>query len=191
MPQSPTFDPTNAVTFDLVHGHVHLEDAPSRVLVPAKALAALVAALGDSPAGEAFARELGAPLGVRVARRLAAGSTDGSALSSSVESVIDHLGGELALAGLGSLSMERWGQAMLLVVDQSPLNGGGDALMANVLAASLASATDMAISVVLLMRDQTRARFLITGKSGAEKANAWLKNGISWGEVLTRLHAAS
>ncbi len=48
------FDPSKAVTFDLTHGLVHLEGAPSRVLVPAEALLALAAAAG-AEATAAFA----------------------------------------------------------------------------------------------------------------------------------------
>src|SRR5262249_55758598 len=110
------FDPSKAVTFDLSHGLVHLEGAPSRLLVPAEALGALAAAAG-AEATRAFGRTLGEALGRRAGGRLAEG---GGLRGASADAVIEHLGGELALAGLGSLSLERWGRALVLVVDQSP-----------------------------------------------------------------------
>ena len=66
------FDPSKSVTFDLAHGLVRLEGAPEGLLVPADALAALVAAVG-AEAAAAFGRSLGEAMGQRVAGRLAEG----------------------------------------------------------------------------------------------------------------------
>ena len=199
MPQPP-FDPTKAVMFDLAHGLVHLEDAPSRLLVPAEALAQLARAAGPE-ASAIFARALGEPLGLRVARRLSGGSggspdappgtppgTEGTR-GASIEAVIDHLGGELALAGLGSLSLERWGRAMLLLVDQSPLARDGDDLLAGVLEAALGRAAGRPLRCLVLTHDPVRVRLLVAAEAAAERARGWLREGITWGEVLARLHA--
>lgn len=185
MPQAP-FDPTKAVTFDLAQGLVHLEDAPGRLLVPATALSTLAQAAGPE-ARAAFAKALGEPLGVRVARRF---TGDSGVKEASVEAVVDHLGGELALAGLGSLSLERWGRALLFTVDQSPLakDEAGEALLGEVLAAALQRATGRDVRCVPLMNDHVRVRLLVTGAAAAEKARAWLRDGVSWGDVLARLH---
>src|SRR4051812_29787773 len=141
MPEA-RFDPSKAVTFDLASGLVHLEGAPSRLLVPADALRALCEAAG-AEASSAFGRAIGAPMGQRVASRFAgAGEGAGEGVKkASVETIVDHLGGEMALAGLGSLALERWGHALVLVVDSSPLEGGGDRLLEAVLAGALEAAT--------------------------------------------------
>lgn len=175
----PTFDPTHAVTFDLASGRVHLEDAPSRVLVPADALATLTAAAGDE-AARAFGAAIGAPAGRRAARRL------GDAREATLSAWIEHLGGELALLGLGSLGVERWGDALVLTLDHGAL---GEAVTAAVLASALDAGTGRAAHAVPLARDATRARFLVTGAAGAEKAKRWLSEGAAWGDVLVRLHA--
>ncbi len=179
------FDPSKAVTFDLSHGLVHLEGAGARVLVPADALFALAGAAG-AEAGAALARSMGEAMGRRVASRL---TTEGVA-TASVEVVVEHLGGELALAGLGSLGLERWGRAAVLVVDQSPLGAGGDALLEGVLAAAVevAAQRDGGVHAVRLGRDGVRARFLLSGRAGIDKVRAWLAEGIPWGEALVRLH---
>jgi hypothetical protein len=177
------FDPSKAVTFDLTHGLVHLEGAPSRVLVPAEALLALAAAAG-AEATAAFARTLGAAMGRRVSARLAEPSVSGAA----VEVVVEHLGGELALAGLGSLGLERWGRAAVLVVDQSPLGGAGDALLEGVLASAVEAAAGRSVRALRLGRDGVRARFLLGGSRGLEKVRGWLAEGVPWGEALVRLH---
>lgn len=188
MPEA-RFDPSKAVTFDLASGLVHIEGAPSRVLVPADALRSLCAAAGGE-ASRAFGRSIGAPMGVRVAHRFASeGAAEGEDVrSASVEAIVDHLGGELAIAGFGSLSIERWGHALVLVVDNSPLEGEGDGLLEAVLEGSLEAATHRPARALLIARDSTRARFLIAGSAAVAKAKAWLEQGVSWGEALTRLH---
>ncbi len=178
----PRFDPSKSVTFDLTHGLVHLEGAPSRLLVPADALVALARAAGPG-ATATFGRALGEAMGRRAADRLSAGG------AAAVEDVVEHLGGELALAGLGSLGLERWGRAAVLVVDQSPLGAEGDALLEGVLAGAIDAAAGRAVHVLCLDRDGVRARFLLGGAAGVEKVRAWLGEGVPWGEALVRLHA--
>lgn len=179
------FDPSKAVTFDLAHGLVHLEGAPARLLVPADALGALAGAAGPE-AASAFGRTLGEAMGRRVASRLATAEGVGAA---AIDVVVDHLGGELALSGLGSLGLERWGRALVLVVDQSPLGAVGDALLEAALAGAVEAAAGKSVRTVLLGREGVRARFLVGGEAGAAKMKAWLAEGLAWGDALVRLHA--
>jgi hypothetical protein len=183
----PRFDPSHAVTFDLTHGLVHLEGAPSRLIVPAEALGALARAAGPG-ATAAFGRSTGEAMGRRVASRLAAAGGVGGA---AVDLVVEHLGGELALGGLGALSLERWGRALVLVVDQSPLGVEGDGLLEAILAGAIEAAAGRAVRALLLGRDAVRARFLIAGAAGVETVRAWLAEGVSWGDALVRLHASA
>ena len=178
------FDPSKAVTFDLARGLVQQEGAPSGLIVPAESLAALARAAGPE-ASRAFGRGLGEAIGRRVAGHLA--EADG-VRAAGVGAVVEHLGGELAMTGLGSLGLERWGRALVLVIDQSPLGAGGDALLETVLAAALEAAVGERSSVIVLARDGVRVRFLVTGAAGAEKVRAWLNEGVSWGDALVRLH---
>lgn len=182
----PNFDPTKAVTFDLARGLVRLDDDSSRLLVPAAALLALAKAAGPA-ASTAFAHSLGEPLGARVARHL---SGSDSLRAASPDIVVDHLAGELALVGLGSLTIERWGRALLLVVDRSPLAQDDASLLGGVLEGALLQATGRPVRCVLLSGG-AQSRFLVTGEAAAVKAREWLAGGVSWGEVLARLHAPS
>lgn len=181
------FDPSKAVTFDLSHGLVHLDGAPPRLLVPAEALGTLAEAAG-ADATRAFGRALGEAIGLRVASRLSAG--DGLR-GASVDAVIEHLGGELSISGLGALGLERWGRALVLVIDQSPLAQAGDALLEALLGSALEAASRQSALALFLDRDATRSRFLIAGNAGVEKVRAWLAEGVSWGEALVRLHASA
>jgi len=190
------YRPDHDVTFDFAHGLVHLSGAPARVLVPAEALGALCAAAGDE-AVAAFGRALGHAMGLRVAARLAmlsepenAAEAGSGARSASVETMVDHLGAELSLAGLGSLGMERWGHALAVVVDHCPLGARGDRLLEAVIGEAVGSATARHVHAVVLARDGVRARLLLTNATTAGRVRAWLDEGVAWGDALTRLHAA-
>lgn len=183
MPE-PHFDASNALTFDLEHGIVRLDGVPERVLVPAESLAALVAAAGEL-ATSVFGAAMGSDMGRRVASRLA--GADG-VRSATIDSVVDHLGGELALAGLGTLGAERWGSALVIVIDQSPLAEAGDGLLAAVLEGAFAVSAGRRVSAAKLMRDGVRARFLLTSAEGAAKVGTWIAAGSDWGDALVRLH---
>src|SRR5262245_44225278 len=113
---SPPFDASKAVTFDLSRGQIQKEDE-SRVLVSAHALVALCQAAGPD-ATSIFARAVGDAIGEAIARRFE--RAGGDAKGATIESVVEHLGGELALAGFGALSIERWGRALVFVVDRGP-----------------------------------------------------------------------
>jgi hypothetical protein len=176
MPYAP-FDPKRAVTFDLTAGQVHLQDSEPAVMVPAAALADLCKIAGDLATGN-LGRSIGQTMGKRVAARL--GGADGS----SIEGFVEHLAGELAVAGWGSLSLERWGRAMVLVVDR----GAQTSLMCAILEAALEAATTRKARCVPLVQEQHRARLLVTSAASAEKVAQWLARGVSWGEVLVRLH---
>jgi hypothetical protein len=181
---SPPFDASKAVTFDLSRGQIQKEDE-SRLLVSAKALVSLCQAAGPE-ATTTFGHAAGSAIGEAVAKRFerAGGDTKGAA----IEAVVEHLGGELAVAGFGALSVERWGRALVLVVDRGPGGGEGDKLLAPLLASAVSKATKVEARCVRLARDGERARFLITGPKGAEKVRDWLMSGVSWGEALVRLH---
>lgn len=181
---NPPFDASKAVTFDLARGQIQKEEEP-RVLVSANALLALCQAAGGDATG-VFARAAGDSIGESIARRFERAGAE--AKGASIESVVEHLGGELAIAGFGALSLERWGRALVLVVDRGLEGTAGDLLLAPLLASAVSKATKVEARCVRLSRDGDRARFLITGPRGAEKVRDWLLAGLSWGEALVRLH---
>ncbi len=180
----PPFDASKAVTFDLSRGQIQKEDEP-RLLVSASALIGLCQAAGGD-ATSAFARGTGEAIGDAIARRFERAGGDAS--GAPIEIVVEHLAGELALAGFGALSIERWGRALVLVVDRAPDGTDGDRILAPLLASAVARAARVEARCVRLSRDGDRARFLVTGPKAADKVKDWLLAGISWGEALVRLH---
>ena len=188
------YRPDQDVTFDLAHGLVHLEGAPGRVLVPADALGVLCASASPESVAS-FGAAIGRSMGLRVAQRLASeaapaeegGPAAGAsgARAASVEAMVDHLGAELSLAGLGSLGIERWGLALVVVVDHCPLGSRGDRLLEAVV-----GVRQRAVAVVaLLSREGARVRLLLASPAAAERVRGWLQEGVAWGDALTRLHA--
>jgi hypothetical protein len=185
---SPPFDPSKAVTFDLSRGQIRDEGAHPRVLVPAAALFALAAA-ADPDAAASFAREVGASIGAAVAHRFERAGT--SARAATLDEIAEQLGGELSIAGFGVLGIERWGRALVFVVDDGLAQPDGDRLLAPLLAAAVTRATGIEARSVRLTREGRRARFLISNLSAAERVRNWIDSGVSWGEALVRLHANS
>jgi hypothetical protein len=176
---TPRFDPTHSLEFNLDRGSVKLSGSPERVLLPVDAVAALLRG-ADLETRRDFARRLGTEAGRRVAERI-----DGAA---GIEAVVEHLGGEIALMGMGSLGFERWGRALVATVHGSPFRADGDEILAGVLEGALQRAFGRSASVVPLGRDDTLVRLLIVSQSGAERVRGWLGSGISFSDVLARLN---
>jgi hypothetical protein len=175
------FDASKAVTFDLAHGEIRLEDEARRVLVAADALVQLC----DAAGGDAVT-SFGRSLGEGIARRIA-GGIEGSVRDASLETVVDHLSGEWALAGLGSLHFERWGHALVVIIDHALSGPSGEGLLESTLAAAISGAAGGVLSCVRLAREEGRVRFLVTGSTGAEKVRGWLGSGVAWADALGRL----
>ena len=184
---NPPFDASKAVTFDLSRGQIQKEGAEPRLLVSASALAALCRAAGPD-AVTAFARTTGQGIGAAIAKRFERDGNDAG--RAAIDAVVEHLSGELAVAGFGRLSVERWGQALVLVVDHGPSTDQGDELLRALLGAAVGGAAKLDLECVRLAREGERARFFIAGRRGAEKVRQWIGSGVAWGEALVRLHPA-
>jgi hypothetical protein len=177
---TPRFDPSHSVEFDLGRGQIAVRGSSERVLIPADALFALCE--GSEPeVRRDFARRVGTEAGRRAAERL------GDPARAEIDAVVEHLGGDLALMGFGSLGLERWGRALVLTVSSSPFGANGDELLAGVLEGALQRAFGRDVGAVRLVRDDVRARFLVSSRAGSEKVRTWLSSGATWSEALTRL----
>ena len=161
-----------------------MANAGERLVVPSDALLALCQGATDDAVRD-FGRRLGTEAGRRMNDRL------GEAWQASLETVVEHLGGELALMGFGSLGLERWGHALVFSVSHSPLGAGGDLLLASVLEGAMQRSFGRDVVAAKLLRDGGQVRFLIAGHDGAHKALGWLSEGVPWGDVLSRLADAN
>jgi hypothetical protein len=175
------FNPTHSVRFELGRGRVSIDGSDARLLVPVDALHQLCASAGQESAKD-FGRRIGTELGRRVAARIDGGS--------SVATMVEHLGGDLALVGLGSLGVEVWGRALVLTVTDCPLGRDGDALLAAVLEGAIQRGLARDVAVVPLEHDAAKARLLVANPDTAATVRSWLSSGVSWGDTLSRLNTA-
>jgi hypothetical protein len=175
----PSFDPTHAVRFDLPHGSVRAGgDGGERVLlVPTSALDDLLLS-APQDAVEALGRALGAAIGRRAATRM-------DPRTAAIDAFVTQLSGEAALVGVGALSIERWGRALVVVVVDSPLGG---TLLAALIAAAIASASGRQVATALLSRDERAARVLVGSDASIARVREWIVSGMPWGDALVKLH---
>lgn len=176
-------DLTHAVRFDLSKGTVSHGDGAS-VVVPAKSFGELIAAV-SSDVRARVASELGNAMGARMQKR--AGGSSG-VRSASLESVVSSLSAELAISGLGTVTLERWGRAMVMHVTQSPIDAP-DFLAVLVTSAISTSTGASAFSTVLSKQDGVRV--LIGSQSAAQRARKWLDEGVAWGDAIARLQGGA
>lgn len=181
----PAFDPAQALKIDLSRGLLTLQGSSGRVLVPTDGLVELLtAANGDAVA--AFGAGMGSEIGRRISDRLGSGIQQAS-----VELFLEHLGGELALTGLGSLSVERWGKALVLCVEGLKVDARLERVIASLLEAALQRSLSRDVAAILLSREGAVLRFLVAGRHARPQIEKWLAAGIPYGDVLTKLHQAS
>jgi hypothetical protein len=175
------FDPTRAVRFDLPRGSVLAGGDERHVLLPCSALDDLVLVAGTEAAA-AVGRALGGAIGKRIAARLGGA---GGVRGASVESVVAEIAGELAVAGIGAASIERWGRALVVAVDRpapSDLT-----FLASIVEGVLEAASSARVRCASLGREGTVARVLVGSDGAITRAQALLAGGVAWGEVLARL----
>ena len=181
--EHPRFNPSQSVRFDLARGVVSLESS-QRLLVPAELLGELWAQ-ASADLKRDFGRRLGTEIGRRVTTRLGADRVEHAA----IDVVVEHLGGDLALTGLGNLSLERWGRALVLTVADSPLHGPGDELLAAIVEGAVQRLLRRDTGVVVLTREDSLVRLLVVNPTTAQRVKDWLREGVAWGDALTRLNA--
>lgn len=210
---APSFDAARCVTFDLARGHVELSDGEPHVLVPVDALIALLRGKSDA---RALGRAIGTSAIVRAGMQLGRG--DGRPLrdrlrDESLETIVELLGGELAVVGLGSLRIERWGAALLFVFDPCSLQAaegkepydlraaGGEAgwgrtgvapeegLLCGVVEGALGGLTDRTVHAVVVDRSDA-LRVLVVNANAAARAESLLKTGVFFTDIVSMLHEA-
>lgn len=180
---APAFDPHGAVRFDLKSGSTSDPRGARLVLLPAAALEALER---TTPGALSFlASELGKGCGARVAVNLGG---DAAVRGAALETVVTHLAGELAIAGLGAVSIERWGKALVFVVTNPGV--ASDGFVGAALAGALLAATGREVAVGALgkdAKDGTTSRYFVGTQATVTKIRGLVSQGKSWSDVLGTL----
>lgn len=174
----PAFDPNGAVRFDLKSGAAADAKGARVVLVPSAALEAL-----DANALEALGAAIGRSCGARIASRFGG---DGGVRGAALENVVTHLAGELAVAGVGAVSLERWGRAMVAVVGNPSVTS--DSFLGSVLAAAVGSASGRELAYAPLGRERGIARYFLGSKAAADRARTLSAQGKAHGDILAAVH---
>jgi len=172
---------SHPVSFDLTTGQVQTGDGERLIVVPLAALDELAQTAG-TPAASRFARGIGVAIGRRLGKKL--GSVDG-VRGASLEAFVSALADEIALAGWGSLSMERWGKAMILLVDHPPVKDVG--IVAALIEGAVEAAAGREVHGAAL-GGEGPVRVLVASEKAASRARLWTAQGIEGGEVIARLH---
>jgi hypothetical protein len=176
------FDPTRAVVFDLAQGQLRDDEGVARLNVPVDSLLRLCEAAGPDAVRD-FGHTLGNEVGRRVLRRLGEG-----AAGASTEAWVEHVGGDLALLGLGNLSAERWGKVLVLAIANAP--AGAEVLLAAATEGILQRSLGRDVGAVVLGRSNETLRLALLNRRAAERARQWQNEGASWVQLLERLHEA-
>ncbi|HWO14602.1 MAG TPA: hypothetical protein VNN80_34105 [Polyangiaceae bacterium] len=178
-----TFDPSEAVVFDLDRGQVTLEGGGPLLLLPAEVVAAACAQL-DAALVRQLGIALGKQAGARVRARLA------SVAAPSLEVMVEQLAGELSLGGFGALAIERWGQALVTKIEGYPLAAHGQELLGGFLEGALLAAVEREVVAMPLERSAQSLRLLLCSRAASARVKTWLGAGGSWGDALAALHQA-
>ena len=181
-PEEPT------LTLDLDRGLVAVDER-ARLVVPVAPLLALAEASG-AEAARAFGAALGASVAERARVRL------GDVSGASVERALGVLASEVALIGLGGLSIERWGKALVLVLEPCALSDEHAGESARVLLeacfesalSAVFGAEARAVALSVLAEGAGRARVLVTSERARDRARVLLARGAAWHDVLVSLH---
>ncbi len=176
---TPRFDPTRAIIYDLARGQLKDEEGAARVNLPVQLLLRLCEQAGEE-ASRDFAQALGGEFGRRIRDRMGE-----VAPKANVESWTEHLGGQFALVGLGDLSIETWGRALVVKITGAPK--GTETLLGPTVSAALQRALGRD-AVTIAFPDSDSTSFLVVSPETAGKASDLAAQGHSLGQVVEALH---
>jgi hypothetical protein len=177
----PSFDPTGAVRFDLRSGSASDSRGDRVVLVPSAALESL----GGAALAE-LGKHIGQACGTRLATRL--GGDDG-VRAAQLELVITHLAGELAIAGIGAVHIERWGRAMVAVVANASVSDEG--FVGGVLSGALSAASGREVTAAALGTEDGKARYFLGSAATSERVRILVGQGNGYAEVVAAIQGGA
>lgn len=136
-----------------------------------------------------FSREIGRSSGEAIAERARnrARTTDETLRGVDLGKVVDLVGGELALLGIGNLRIERWGKALLFVLDPCPLDARADQFLAGLIEGAVYVAGGREVGAAVIDRGEELVRLLVGTKSTVALAETMRNDGMLFTEVVSRL----
>jgi hypothetical protein len=177
----PRFDPGGFYEFNLAHGAVKARDGSRVLILSDNALAPLVSAAvknGDLKAVRRLGRQLG---------HLVEGALSKPPASCSPEDVIGHAAGVLALFGWGRLSIERWGDALVVKLGALPVLDEGHLGVAALLGGLFSELGGAEVACVPIAQDV--GTFVLLDPGVAEEVWNWSKEGLNTPAIVGRLQS--
>lgn len=175
------FDPGEYYAFDLARGAVHTRHGERVLVLSADVLGPLVSTAarhGDLTA----VRGLGKHIGDDASRSLG-----GEVRRATPEAVLTHISGTLAVLGWGTLSLERWGAALVLSLQGAPVLDAERLGLAALLGGVLTSVGGQDVACVPIAGQVGGARFLIVHPGVAETVWGWAREGAELPAIVARL----
>ena len=179
------------LSFDLAEGLVLL-GGEARVLLPASVLLAIVGAATTDVRrvlGQALGKSIGHVATIRMKEEDFAAPR--ALVDASPEAALSEIAAAWALAGLGGLGMERWGRALVVTIDNSPLSREGDDFLEGVLEGAIENAAGRQVHVTRLERSRARLRLFVGNEKAVARVRAHMTHNASWTDALSMLHVAS
>ncbi len=173
--------------FHLAEGRITTRERAAQLVLPVSALLQLQSELNVDQLVN-----FGAALGEEVAGRLLQDLPSPRTTTAAI--VADHLGAQLSVMGLGSLSVEFWGEAMVFVLVGCPLltsSGSkqpGEFIVSGLLQAVLLRTFSKAARVLPLQRQHQTTRWLVCNETVAGRLTTWVNSGLGAADVLARLN---
>ncbi len=179
------FDPGGFLTFDLARGTIRTAGSDSPALVvPATVVAGLATAPTSGEALGVLARALGESIGTALRKGPA---TSGDPLGASPEAFLTHLNGLLAVHGLGRLSIETFGDVLLVRAKETPLGEPAGATFLESLAAGILGAFLGEEVRCLSVGDAGKPAVLVASAGAIDLAAGWKRTGATAEEIAARL----
>lgn len=173
----PAFDAGLFYEFDVSAGTVRSRGGNRVLVVSERVIRPLVEASlqkGDLTA----LRRLGKDIGEHVASFF-----DVPLADLSPEVVLGHAAGVLSLFGWGRLAFERWGSALVAVLEGAPALDEGRLGTAALLGGAVSALAGREVACVPV----EGASFLVVDPSIAEQVWSWAKEGVTLAELVGRL----
>jgi hypothetical protein len=170
--QDARFGLEGSLAIDLGNGALSDPDGTPGWLVPVDVLSRF--ALAE----EAPAAALGELIGVELGKRLT------TCITLETDLFVEHLAGECAIRGYGKVSLERWGEALVVRTDSATLPG---AFLAAFFSGVLKAASRRDVRCALLGESDRVLRFLVCAPDVALRVSDRLAAGESWRAAIVAL----
>ncbi len=170
--QHARFELQGTLAVDLGKGALTDPGGAPGWLVPLDVLRKFVAA--NEGAASVLAELVGAQLGEKLVTRIAL----------ETDLFVEHLAGECAVRGYGNISLERWGDALIVRVTEAQLPS---AFLAAFFSGVLMAASQRDVRCVSLGEENRVSRYLVCAPSVASQVTSKLQAGESWQQAIVAL----